>query len=111
LQFRVVNVNANPFQFEDFTIEGYDFMTDYEYGKPAVDSRGVIEHDVLLLNVYIDEWTAFNGRILIRYRDFNNVVHKAQSVKLYIEGGEIAHRSEEHTSELQSRFDVVCRLL
>lgn len=91
LQFRVVNVNANPFQFEDFTIEGYDFTTDYEYGKPAVDSRGVIEHDVLLLNVYIDEWTAFNGRILIRYRDFNNVVHKAQSVKLYIEGGEIAH--------------------
>src|SRR5699024_11668580 len=25
--------------------------------------------------------------------------------------GEIAFRSEEHTSELQSRFDLVCRLL
>src|SRR5699024_11479080 len=28
-----------------------------------------------------------------------------------IEGGRAAGRSEEHTSELQSRFDVVCRLL
>src|SRR5699024_12232638 len=25
--------------------------------------------------------------------------------------GERSHRSEEHTSELQSRFDLVCRLL
>src|SRR5437868_9261668 len=25
--------------------------------------------------------------------------------------GDAAHRSEEHTSELQSRFDLVCRLL
>src|SRR5699024_11670699 len=25
--------------------------------------------------------------------------------------GEFSHRSEEHTSELQSRFDLVCRLL
>ena len=42
LQFRIINNNANPFHFEDFTIEGYDFTTDYEYGTPAVDSRGVI---------------------------------------------------------------------
>src|SRR5699024_12585679 len=26
-------------------------------------------------------------------------------------GGPVAERSEEHTSELQSRFDLVCRLL
>src|SRR5699024_3923403 len=26
-------------------------------------------------------------------------------------GGEVSRRSEEHTSELQSRFDLVCRLL
>src|SRR5699024_12819224 len=26
-------------------------------------------------------------------------------------GGGVLHRSEEHTSELQSRFDLVCRLL
>ncbi|MDK6863841.1 MULTISPECIES: hypothetical protein [Nosocomiicoccus] len=91
LQFRIINNNANPFHFEDFTIEGYDFTTDYEYGTPAVDSRGVIEHDVIKLNVYIEERTAFNARILIRYRDFNNHVHKARSVKIYIEGGEIAH--------------------
>src|SRR5699024_11301111 len=33
----------------------------------------------------------------------------ARSCFIVIES--IAHRSEEHTSELQSRFDLVCRLL
>src|SRR5699024_12315275 len=28
-----------------------------------------------------------------------------------VRGGASLHRSEEHTSELQSRFDLVCRLL
>src|SRR5437868_13127867 len=32
-------------------------------------------------------------------------------VALTREGAEVAGRSEEHTSELQSRFDLVCRLL
>src|SRR5699024_12569401 len=30
---------------------------------------------------------------------------------LPISGGDVGGRSEEHTSELQSRFDLVCRLL
>src|SRR5699024_12234003 len=33
-----------------------------------------------------------------------------EQVKAHIKDGEIV-RSEEHTSELQSRFDLVCRLL
>src|SRR5690349_23832090 len=43
-------------------------------------------------------------------------VHKAHYVLMNIECdsetlGELEHRSEEHTSELQSRRDLVCRLL
>src|SRR5579859_8209330 len=30
---------------------------------------------------------------------------------LWIENGELAYRSEEHTSELQSQSNIVCRLL
>src|SRR5437868_7107083 len=33
------------------------------------------------------------------------------SEEMYDNNFNIAHRSEEHTSELQSRFDLVCRLL
>src|SRR5699024_12406299 len=33
------------------------------------------------------------------------------NIKLMGPDGEVAARSEEHTSELQSRFDLVCRLL
>src|SRR5207249_10587028 len=33
------------------------------------------------------------------------------SVYTHVRGGPSAFRSEEHTSELQSRFDLVCRLL
>src|SRR5699024_12078962 len=34
-----------------------------------------------------------------------------QKTKVFLAGIFIHHRSEEHTSELQSRFDLVCRLL
>src|SRR5438132_4433758 len=30
---------------------------------------------------------------------------------IYVGGGKVVHRSEEHTSELQSHSDLVCRLL
>src|SRR5699024_8547237 len=42
------------------------------------------------------ERLACNGKIALKVTDA---------------GGEILYRSEEHTSELQSRFDLVCRLL
>src|SRR5207249_7851269 len=37
-------------------------------------------------------------------------LHRRRRPRLWRRGVEI-HRSEEHTSELQSRFDLVCRLL
>src|SRR5207249_11013383 len=45
-----------------------------------------------------------------------SVTVEAGSPLLKTESGEVSHnlttdRSEEHTSELQSRFDLVCRLL
>ncbi len=91
IQFRVINNNANPFQLEDFTLQGYDMDTDFQYGKPSVDNQGLVEHDVLYLNVYIEENSAFNARLLIKYTDFNGELHQAASVKVYVEGGEIAH--------------------
>src|SRR5699024_3970866 len=36
---------------------------------------------------------------------------KARLVVDLIRGKDVGERSEEHTSELQSRFDLVCRLL
>src|SRR5699024_12832661 len=38
------------------------------------------------------------------------VVHSAGRTMVLFSGG-VKNRSEEHTSELQSRFDLVCRLL
>src|SRR5699024_12388277 len=35
----------------------------------------------------------------------------AQRMLRFLAGLTVEHRSEEHTSELQSRFDLVCRLL
>src|SRR5699024_11298049 len=37
--------------------------------------------------------------------------HIARSRNMVTNFGKFADRSEEHTSELQSRFDLVCRLL
>src|SRR5699024_12045428 len=46
-------------------------------------------------------------RVLSKVDSSGNV----KTLKLDLEGNEIGERSEEHTSELQSRFDLVCRLL
>src|SRR5699024_12454287 len=51
----------------------------------------------------------FGGAGALNY-GHNNETMKAALLD-YIRSDGIAHRSEEHTSELQSRFDLVCRLL
>src|SRR5699024_11820459 len=40
-----------------------------------------------------------------------NILIRSEIADLSFKKGEIEKRSEEHTSELQSRFDLVCRLL
>src|SRR5690349_22530983 len=40
-----------------------------------------------------------------------DTVHRVPRVQRQIAGAGLQHRSEEHTSELQSRRDLVCRLL
>src|SRR5699024_12762168 len=54
---------------------------------------------------------ADNGRIIFSHADIESSEISTSNGK--IELTEIAGtiRSEEHTSELQSRFDIVCRLL
>src|SRR5699024_11458925 len=49
-----------------------------------------------------------------RFIGLSKVVHRALSNKRLKQRGipfALDYRSEEHTSELQSRFDLVCRLL
>src|SRR5437868_15307775 len=53
--------------------------------------------------------TACIGRSV--YLALTELASDAHSVSFIRSVAEIAHRSEEHTSELQSRFDLVCRLL
>src|SRR5438067_8088064 len=57
----------------------------------------------------IQIWTDVAGVLTADPR----VVRQASTIARlsYAEAAELAYRSEEHTSELQSRFDLVCRLL
>src|SRR5699024_9515801 len=53
---------------------------------------------------------------LDRFQVFPGIVLQRQGAAEQIgmllpQGGDLVGRSEEHTSELQSRFDIVCRLL
>src|SRR5699024_11928793 len=50
---------------------------------------------------FLMKMTFFSGKIQFRKRP----------CMIVFSGTEVRQRSEEHTSELQSRFDLVCRLL
>src|SRR5699024_11595580 len=54
--------------------------------------------------------TAFKHQYLLQLRSFHENVNNPNS-STHLKEGDIVIRSEEHTSELQSRFDLVCRLL
>src|SRR5438105_8579515 len=52
-----------------------------------------------------------DGRAARRPRRRSRVDRPERGARRRLERDEDAHRSEEHTSELQSRVDLVCRLL
>src|SRR5699024_12633358 len=64
---------------------------------------------------------AFNAKIeAISTMEISDVASEEKEMKVFVSGSKLAaaasafgalDRSEEHTSELQSRFDIVCRLL
>src|SRR5437773_7846759 len=59
-------------------------------------------HDALPISV-LQIWTRLTEKIMFLYG--SSFVEKLRGV------GSCLHRSEEHTSELQSHHDLVCRLL
>src|SRR2546421_8992440 len=59
-------------------------------------------------------FSSWNNKRAIDYRNFNKIPHNlgtAVNVQTMVFGNLGNDRSEEHTSELQSRSDLVCRLL
>src|SRR5699024_11940456 len=48
---------------------------------------------------------------LLRAKSIDDVIEELKQTSQAAENYYINRRSEEHTSELQSRFDLVCRLL
>src|SRR5699024_11349046 len=68
------------------------------------------EIDFLEKNLAVkkDEWTAYSDKV----KSDLEVPAKRHMKSVEVPTGEKSmFRSEEHTSELQSRFDLVCRLL
>src|SRR5207249_10911346 len=67
-------------------------------------------------NPYINRelsWLDYAGRVLFEARDARNrLLDRVNFLTIFASMlDEFFQRSEEHTSELQSRFDLVCRLL
>src|SRR5699024_12053072 len=78
------------------------------------DISGWSMRDVLKLAdvLELELETAGNGYVTAQSIDKGKSVKKGDTLRVELEPpSEIDARSEEHTSELQSRFDLVCRLL
>src|SRR5699024_11986941 len=88
-------------------------------GNAEILVRSGVGHITIVDRDYV-EWSNLQRQQLFTEKDAENRTPKAIAAKERLEevNGDItidAHivdiKSEEHTSELQSRFDLVCRLL
>src|SRR5207249_10816726 len=61
-------------------------------------ARAYLEHATLLEHIEVPVFISTGWQLLIRHKALTKLPYDIT-------------RSEEHTSELQSRFDIVCRLL
>src|SRR5699024_7572785 len=97
---------------------GADIDTEHNgySGAGFVDSIRDVGANVTF-DVTVDD--AGNYPVHLRYANGPNPFEGTKSMSLYVNGEKVGPwelpstgtRSEEHTSELQSRFDLVCRLL
>src|SRR5699024_11601492 len=79
-------------------------MMTLEMGKVLRESKEEVELCASICDYYADNAAAMLEPTPIK-SDLRNAYYLKQAT------GVIMARSEEHTSELQSRFDLVCRLL
>src|SRR5699024_9079454 len=93
---------------------GYDCngYHNYDYKIQCKDGQQILEDMAYIVGVTIEEIKLINsqniGAQYIMTKPSKEYFHKVyiDSIKLW---KYIKNRSEEHTSELQSRFDLVCR--
>src|SRR5699024_11461698 len=96
---------------EDTAAQATEFSRHFYYQSHNVND---VEHYVTLkkLAEKLDEKYKINGNRLFYLamspRFFGTICKNLKSEEIVTDEG---YRSEEHTSELQSRFDLVCRLL
>src|SRR5699024_11523067 len=91
---------------------GYGYDTDVIAGSTATTFEGLRKGDI---NAYIEVWTDNIKEVYEEAIDSGDVEKVAVNFNdndqgLYVPAY-VIERSEEHTSELQSRFDLVCLLL
>src|SRR5699024_11251604 len=77
-----------------------------------VDSRQLQSHALQRIEVYMCRWLAYLGSAIpledVLVKPNHSLIDQSlRARQLFLPNS----RSEEHTSELQSRFDLVCRLL
>src|SRR5699024_2615657 len=95
--------------------EGYEVIEEANNGEKAVELALTLKPDIILMDIKMPKIDGLKAsRIIGKQLDVPIVIITAYSQKEFIEKAQqdnIVGRSEEHTSELQSRFDLVCRLL
>src|SRR5699024_11880613 len=102
------------------SLKGYRYYVDNLVKPVKIDSKSVRSIQSLFGNEYrrVDEIIEMSAKILSDLTNYTAITLRPEASDLKLEGfrmvplgnGQVM-RSDEHTSELQSRFDLVCRLL
>src|SRR5699024_11872483 len=83
--------------------EGNDYVIGVNDHTPVTDSKNKIKETVGVSLFYFSKSDWFNVIVVFENESYYYYCNIASPARW--------QRSEEHTSELQSRFDLVCRLL
>src|SRR5699024_11632633 len=106
-----ITFTKNPVKKEFDTLK--DALEDYYVNTTGIEYNNItienVDEDLKMVLLYTDNKKNQKGKRFYGVRNYE--ITNEGKVVLGNVNDELGLRSEEHTSELQSRFDLVCRLL
>src|SRR5699024_11411673 len=97
--------------FRSQSVEHHSLLENINWLSPALEVAESIQRKTAKIGFDWENKQELWDKFSEEKQEFIEALENGLEHEAEVEFGDILFRSEEHTSELQSRFDLVCRLL